>query len=95
MRLIDELRAAPGGLNDRLTGGAFTSMAKALRGAQCFELGPDVVAACAHVTKSRPSSLLSALPMTRVPYPRTWFEWVPPDEDEPPTATRPRPDRIG
>jgi hypothetical protein len=97
MRLIDQLRADAGSDKDQMLGGPITSLATALADAQCFELSADVVEACQHVALSRPSSLVSALPMTRVPYPRTWFEWQPRHDDgsTPPTETKPRPARIG
>jgi hypothetical protein len=100
MRLIDEIQAAVGTEADRVLCGSITSMARALADAQCFELAPEVVQACGHVATSKPSSLLSAMPMTRLPYAKTWIEWQPPDDGVPHlivnyTAERPKPVRMG
>jgi hypothetical protein len=92
VRLADALLAAVGGEADRAQFGAITSLAAA----QHFELSEEVVEACREVASSRPSSLLSVLPMVRAPYPKTWFEW--PDRlhpARPPVSGKPVPKRLG
>ena len=77
MRLYDELLAARGGLVDRLMLGAVTIFGKMLEEAQCFTISAQIAGTCTQVCYSKPSSILSALDMTRTPYPLTWIEWLP------------------
>ena len=97
MRLADEIASAAGGPGDQITFGAIGAFAKLLAEAQCFELSADVVAACREVPRSKPSSLLSALPYVRVPYERVWLEWQPlgEEDEEDDDQARPLPKRIG
>ena len=44
--------------------------------ATVFVLDRDTVAMAANVALSKPSSILSALPFARLPYPLTWIEWT-------------------
>jgi hypothetical protein len=44
--------------------------------AAVFVLDTDAVTMVANVAFSKPSSILSALPFTRLPYPKTWIEWA-------------------
>jgi hypothetical protein len=44
--------------------------------AQCFELTESARDACLQVASSKPTSILSAMPVTRLPYPKTWLEWI-------------------
>lgn len=46
-----------------------------VRRATPFVLDGDAVAMACHVALSRPSSILSALPWVRLPYPATFIEW--------------------
>src|ERR1700751_2164769 len=97
-RLADQLIAAVGTLNDARLAGAIGLLAPSLARAEGFELSNDIRSACVRVSKSKPSSIVSALPMTRLPYARTWVEWqgggVDPDRD-PVTETKPAPFRMG
>lgn len=77
MRLYDKVMAAPGTLVDRAFFGSFTNIAKKLQTAQCFLIEKDLANACEEVCMSRPSSIVSALNHTRLPYPVTWIEWHP------------------
>jgi hypothetical protein len=98
MRLADRLTAAVGGENDLNLVGAISSLVKVLGKAECFELLDDVRDACTEVARSRPSSMLSALPFTRLPYEHVWVEWqtgariVREELDDP---LKPQPDRVG
>ncbi|MCK1670359.1 hypothetical protein [Bradyrhizobium sp. 150] len=56
-------------------GGIFTSMCAAIREAERFELSDDVARAAYNLTKSKPTTLLSALPMSRAPFRKIWLEW--------------------
>jgi hypothetical protein len=88
MRLADQLLAARGTANDRLTAGSISALAADVARAECFELSEDVRNACYQVQRSKPSSIVSALPMARIPYAKTWIEWVgQPNGEDPPSAS--------
>lgn len=94
-RLYDMLLAAQGSLIDRLFMGAYTKIAPDLLRAECFELSKDIVNACDSVSHSKPSSILSALPISRVPHEITWIEWVPHDHNKMVLNSKPVPKRMG
>lgn len=73
MRLSDQIIAERGGESD--VRGIFTSVANALPYAECFELSDDVALAAYNLTKSKPTTLLSALPLCRAPFRKMWLEW--------------------
>jgi hypothetical protein len=73
MRLSDHLMVEIGGIDD--IGGIFTSMCAAIREAERFELSDDVARAGYNLTKSKPTTLLTALPMSRAPFRKIWLEW--------------------
>ena len=73
MRLSDHLMAECGGAAD--IGGIFTNTCAAIREAERFELSDDVGKAAYNLTKSKPTTLLSALPLSRAPYQKLWLEW--------------------
>jgi hypothetical protein len=75
MRLADQLLAERGSSTDGILFGAITSLTDKILQAQRFELFPDVADACRQVSRTKPSSMVSALPFTRLPYPITWLEW--------------------
>jgi hypothetical protein len=56
-------------------GGIFTRTCAAIAEAERFELTDDVARAAYNLTKSKPTTLLSALPMCRAPYRKMWLEW--------------------
>src|SRR4051794_30879973 len=93
MRLADQIIAAQGGTIDRTYFGAISSVAKALGKAGKFELSDDVAEACRNVARSKPSSILSALPTVGLPFPRVWAEW--PMHPERPGADPECPLRVG
>ena len=45
-----------------------------IKGAGRFTLERDAVAAAQLVTESMPSSIVTGLPLCRLPYPTTWLE---------------------
>jgi hypothetical protein len=73
MRLSDHIAATVGSPED--IGGIFTNMAAALRDAERFELTDDVARAAYNLTRSKPTSLLHAMPLCRSPYRKIWLEW--------------------
>lgn len=79
MRLYEQLLASRGGLTDTMTCGAVSELSKLLVKAECFVLTENVAIACSEVSRSRPSSILSAIDLIRAPYPYTWIEWQPSD----------------
>jgi hypothetical protein len=96
MRLYDKIMSAPGTLIDAGYYGAYTTLARELKQAQCFILSPDLAEACEEVCWSRPSSILSAQHTLRAPYPRVWFEWNPNDRDKHARFNgKPRPKTMG
>lgn len=76
MRLADLVIAGAGGgaLIDNKHRDAIGLGADVAR-AECFELSDEVRDACYQVAQSKPSSIVSALPLTRLPYGKTWIEW--------------------
>ena len=97
MRLYDKLLTTPGTILDEAFCGAFTTLAQGLRQSQCFLLSPNLAAACEEVCWSKPSSILSAQKMLRVPYQHTWIEWELDDRLKEHTRenTKPKPLRMG
>lgn len=75
MRLADHIIAAPGTQADEQFCGAFTNIAPSVRAAEKFELTDDVAMAAYQLTRSKPSALVQAMPMCRMPYPKIWLEW--------------------
>jgi hypothetical protein len=73
LRLSDHLMAEVGGAAD--IGGIFTNVCAAIREAERFELSDDVGKAAYNLTKSKPTTLLTALPLSRAPYRKMWLEW--------------------
>ena len=101
MRLADEITANVGGPLDRIGQGAATSLSAAIALAERFELTPEVSEAVTAVSRSRPSSILSAITYARPPYPKTWVEWCLHDNENQlgyknnATEKRPKPHRVG
>jgi hypothetical protein len=73
LRLSDHILAERGSESD--VRGIFTSVANALLYAERFELSDDVALAAYNLTKSKPTTLLSALPLCRAPFRKMWLEW--------------------
>jgi hypothetical protein len=73
MILADDILAAGGGPDDPFD--MLGSIGRGLQDAERFVLTDDIAMAGYQLIRSRPSSLLSAMPMCRVPYPRVWMEW--------------------
>lgn len=73
MNLADHIIAARESLEDVF--GSITSAAATLEKAQRFDLADDVVKACGQLTDSKPSSLVAALPLCRLPYDNMWIEY--------------------
>lgn len=97
-RLADLILAAAEDKNaDGIQCGALSSMAKSLRDAQHFEFARPMLEAGDRVRRTRPSTMVAALPMVRFPYRLTWFEWLGADVDgdRGPTPDKPTPQRMG
>jgi len=73
MRLADHILAARDTIND--IGRIASSMGRTIERAQRFELHNDVALAAHELLKTRPSTLVAALPLCRLPYSTMWFEW--------------------
>ena len=77
LSLADRIFAQCGSRADAMhLGRSFTFLHKAISLAQRFNLDLDVVHACHELKQSKPSSLVAALPLCRLPYPRMWVEWT-------------------
>jgi len=61
----------------------FVYIADKIRSAQRFVVAQDARSAIRSLLTSRPSSLVTALSFARLPYPRCWFEWIPPQDAGP------------
>jgi hypothetical protein len=72
MRLSDHFLAAQGTPEDV---GFATTMSKVIVQAERFEIHDEVARACGSLVSSRPSTLVAALPMCRLPYENVWMEW--------------------
>jgi hypothetical protein len=73
--LADDVLAAAGGIDDRLYRGAFSALAKQVRAAQRFDLSSEVMKSAYTIAHSPIGAQLRALPMCKLPFERTWFEW--------------------
>jgi hypothetical protein len=77
--------------------GTYSAFAERLKVAQRFIFSDSAAEAVTQVAFSKPSSLVSALPMVRLPFPTVWIEWSEKrsafreDADE----TTPMPDKFG
>jgi hypothetical protein len=72
MLLADHLKQQAGADVD--IGGMIASLASRIDKAQRFVLGRDAAEACVELLRSRPSNLVKALPLCRLPYPTMWVE---------------------
>ena len=77
MRLFDQISADVGSLMDNWAAGSISSVAAALKDCLRFELSDEVRDAAQRVQKSKPSTIMAALPLCRLPYRRVWVEWLP------------------
>nr|WP_294515970.1 hypothetical protein [uncultured Rhodopila sp.] len=97
--LADVIIEAAGGAEDKASFGAITALGAAIRRAGRFDLAPGVVASARTVKNSPVRSQLLALPLCRLPFAATWFEWPATDElyrsDEGSSPERPTPVRVG
>lgn len=75
MMLCNALAEMSGSPSDRLQGGMFSALSRAVSVAERFDLSIEAIAACAQVAQSKPSSLLSAARYSRLPFKTCWFEW--------------------
>jgi hypothetical protein len=73
--LADDVLAAAGTLYDRLYQGAFTALAEQVRTAQRFDLSTEVMQSAFTIAHSPIGGQLRALPLCKLPFQRTWFEW--------------------
>lgn len=94
MRLADQIIAARGSVNDNGYGGAISSMARVLVGAQHFELSDPVAEACHYVAHHRRPSIFLPLPACYLSA-TIWLEWRGHPEKGKNDPTRPTPTRLG
>ena len=73
--LADDIIATAGSDDDAIYQGAFTDLARRLRGAQRFDLAPEVLRSAFTIVQSPIGAQLRALPLCRLPFRSTWFEW--------------------
>lgn len=93
MTLADRILATAGSRLDPF--GAAASTAESILDAQCFVFAVDTKAAMDQLAYGRPSSLLAALPICRLPFKSCWIEWPgvqcaarrPATENEPPVRS--------
>jgi len=72
--LADDLLAAP--YSSTFHRAVFEEVKRAVASAVRFVLDREVVAAAHLVPEAMPSSILQGLPLCRLPYPTTWFEYA-------------------
>jgi hypothetical protein len=72
MRLADHFLAARGTVHDMF--GFVSSLGPWIERAERFEIADEVARACGELVYPRPSSLLAALPLCRLPYEIMWVE---------------------
>ena len=73
MILADDVVNMAGSPQD--IGGFATNVAGVLKTAQRFVYEPSTASALAQLAKSKPETLLEALPLCRAPFPVVWLEW--------------------
>ncbi len=73
MILADHILAARGTPHD--LAGMVTSLASGIEKAERFVLSDEIAAAGYQLIKSKPASLLDAMPLCRLPYRSLWLEW--------------------
>jgi hypothetical protein len=73
--LADEVIEACGGRADEVFQGAITAFAHDLRQAARFDLTQGVMLSAQTVHQSALGTRISALPLCRLPFEKTWFEW--------------------
>jgi hypothetical protein len=91
--LADDVIASCGGPADQIFAGAVTALAHEIKRAARFDLTPGVMLSAQTVHRSHGDARMRALPLCRLPFARTWFEW--PGHD--PSGAEPRvvgPDRF-
>lgn len=71
----DRIVAARGSYSDQVSCRSIGRLAERIERAECFVLDRDAQDAIASVARSKPSSLLAALPLCRLPFKTCWFEW--------------------
>jgi len=76
MRLADQISEIAGDKDcDYQWCGAVAKLSEHISRAECFELESDVVETVERLRFTKPSSLVTALPFARMPYPLMWVEW--------------------
>jgi hypothetical protein len=75
MILADTILAQANSPDEAGMFGAISAFAASLRPAQKFALSDEVAMACHHVGQAKPSSIATAMPFCRSPFPNTWIEW--------------------
>jgi hypothetical protein len=73
--LADDVIAGVGGEADQLFHGGIRALADDLRRAARFDLTPGVMMSARTVHVSPVEARVRALPLCRLPFQRTWFEW--------------------
>lgn len=73
--LADDLNSAAGGIADTLFLGAISALARDVQRAARYDLTPGVMMSAQTVHRSPVGPRLRALPLCRLPFQRTWFEW--------------------
>jgi len=75
MLLVEKLVKRVGSQHDQLYHGAYTHLSRDLKAAEKFVFDLDLSIAAMDVAKTKPSTLLAALPMSRPPFKTVWLEW--------------------
>lgn len=75
MTLADAIIDAVGSKFDRGLFGTISRLAEEITEATCFVFTDDTKEAMGRLASSKPSSLVSALPLCRAPFKKCWFEW--------------------
>jgi hypothetical protein len=73
--LADDVLAACGGLADQTFSGTITALARDIRRAARYDLTPGVMLSAQTVHHSPKGTRMRALPLCRLPFEYTWFEW--------------------
>jgi hypothetical protein len=86
-----------GSAGDRQLFGIYSAFAERLKAAQRFTFSDSAAEAMTKVAFSKPSSLVSALPMVRLPFPTVWMEWSEKRSEfrKDPSEDTPMPDKFG
>lgn len=68
---------------DRMHHGMYEKLYADIQSAMRFVIEPSCIEACEHLLSSKPSSLLAAVNLVKLPFDNCWIEWAPQGSERP------------